>query len=220
MDLRDLTRFALAGWKWIALCVALGVGLAVAYLGSTPSVYQASAAVVVLANGPQSITEAEQGVNMSAQLANTVATIIDSPAVLESVSTESLSVGELLDMTAAQAPPQTSSIEIVVESTNPEVAASVANGVAASATEIVPEMLGDDGEEGKLPVIIEVIRPATEPGSPFSPNAQGVMVIGTALGLCAGLAIAIGLGAAKPRQRARRVMIRRSRRNTKDTMLR
>ncbi|MFW7414192.1 YveK family protein [Demequina sp. SO4-18] len=219
MDLRDLTRFAVAGWTWIVLCVALGAGLAVAYLWSTPAVYQASAAVVVLANGPQSITEAEQGVNMSAQLANTVATIIDSPAVLESVSTDSLSVSELADMTTAEVPPQTSSIDIVVQSTDPDRAASVANGIASSASEIVPEMLGDDGEAGKLPVIIEVIRPAAAPAAPFSPNTQGVLVIGIALGLCAGLAIAIGVGAARPRKRAGGVAKKRPRRNTKDTML-
>lgn len=201
MDLRDLTRAALAGWKWIVTCLALGVGLSIAYLAATPATYEAGAAVVVLANGPVSITEAEQGFSMSSQLADTVATIIDSPAVLEAVSTDTLAVSTLLDMTTATARPMTSTIDIVVQSTDPELAATVANAVADSTRETVPEMLGDDGAAGKLPVAIEIIRPATQPAAPFAPNSQGVLVIGTSLGLCAGLALAIGLGGLKPQSR-------------------
>jgi capsular polysaccharide biosynthesis protein len=210
MDLRDMIAAVKDGWRWVAIAVGMGAVLATGYLILTSVEYQASAEVVVLANGPETIPEAEQGATMSAQLADTVASIIDSPAVLEDLASDSLTTSELMSMTDAVVRDGTSTIGIVVRSTDADAVAAVANEAAESARRTVPEMLGDDGVNGKLPVTVEIITPAVEPSSPVSPNAQGVLVIGVALGLCAGLALALLTAvqrpaAPQPRERRQRL---------------
>ncbi|GIG53423.1 YveK family protein [Demequina activiva] len=202
MDLRDMIAAVMHGWRWVAIAVGGGAVLAAGYLVATTAEYQASAEVVVLANGPETIPEAEQGAAMSAQLATTVASIIDSPAVLDELASDALTTNELMAMTRTVVRDGTSTIGIVVLDADADVAAAVANEAAESARRTVPQMLGDDGVNGKLPVTVEIITPAEPPSSPASPNAQGVLVIGVALGLCAGVAIALATASGAAAQAA------------------
>ncbi|WP_084125891.1 YveK family protein [Demequina sp. NBRC 110054] len=201
MDFNDIRVAVIRGWMWIAAAIVVGGGAAVAYIAITPPLYSASAEVVLIANGPASISEAQQGVSMSVQLADTVAAIIDSPAVLASVSEDDdLSTADVTDMLTATARSLTSTIDITVWSSDPELAASVANAAAESAHEVIPELLGNEDDAGNLPLALEVIRPASVPGSPVSPNAKGVLVMGLGLGLCAGVAVAVALYAWRSRR--------------------
>lgn len=201
MDLRELWRAVARRWWILVAFLALAAAGAFAYLTITPPVYQAVAEVVLIANAPSTIGETQQGVSTTNQLAETAATIIDSPALLESAATDQRSAADLADMITVSARAQTSTIDIVAWSDSPDEAADAANAAAGAAQEGLPPLLGATGEGDALPLAVETLRPATSPSAPFSPDRQGVIVIGLALGLCAGLAVAIGVDAARrPRQ--------------------
>ncbi|WP_084130353.1 YveK family protein [Demequina sp. NBRC 110055] len=191
MDLRDLWRALSRRWWAVLGCVALAGVAAYGYLAATPAVYQASSEIVLIANSPTTIGETAQGVSTTTQLAETAATIIDSPALLEAAATDELSAQQLADMISVASRTLTSTIDIVAMSDSPAAAAQAANAAAQAARDELPALLGADGESGDLPLAVTVLREASEPSAPFSPDAKGVMVIAVALGLCGGIAAAL-----------------------------
>ncbi|WP_084102573.1 YveK family protein [Demequina sp. NBRC 110051] len=191
MDLRDLWRALTRRWWAVLGCLVLAGAAAYGYIAVTPAVYQASSEIVLIANSPTTIGETAQGVSTTTQLAETAATIIDSPALLEAAATDDYSAQRLADMISVTSRTLTSTIDIVAMSDSPATAAQAANAAAQAAQDELPALLGADGESGDLPLAVTVLREAAEPSAPFSPDAKGVMVIAVALGLCAGIAAAL-----------------------------
>jgi len=206
MDLRDFGRAIARGWLPIVLALVVGGAAAWAYLAYVPKEYDATATVVLVANST-TMAEAQQGVAFSSAAASTAATIIDSPAVLDGVDAGSLTTEELVLMTTAAARTGTSTIDITVRSTDPAVAASVANAAADAATTVIPGILGVVAtDQSAATARVEVIRPAVAPTDPATPDSRGVIVISLSIALLVGLAIAIAREAlrmtrtAKPRR--------------------
>ncbi|MFV0633104.1 YveK family protein [Demequina sp.] len=195
MDLRDLRRAAVRGWWWIVGCTLVGAGAGLAYVEVTPAQYDATATVVLLANGPQSIPDAQSGASTTIQLSETVATIIDSPSLLESAATDEVTAQHLVDMTTVTPRTLTSTLDIVVRADDPQLSATLANAAAAAARDEIPQLLGGTGEDGDLPLTIEILAAASAPDTPAFPLTKGVLVITTSLGVAIGITVAVALEA-------------------------
>lgn len=221
MDLRDFGRALARGWWIIVAGIVLGGAGAAAYLAVVTAEYEATSTVVLVANQPTTISDAQQGAAYSAAMAATVATMIDSAAVLDEVQLDGLPTEELALMTTTAARVGTSTIDIVVRTTDPDLSAELADTIANRATEVIPPLLGTAPTAAVVPptdvtapapvlappVQVLVLRTAVVPTDAVSPSLRGTIVIGLALGLCLGLIVAIareGLRLSAPSQRVLR----------------
>jgi capsular exopolysaccharide synthesis family protein len=90
---------------------------------------------------------------------------------------------------SAATPSGTVLLDVTATSTNPQTARNVANATAKSLAEEIVRL--ETTASGAKPVQVEVIRPATVPGSPVSPRTTTSVLIGAFLGLLAGATIAL-----------------------------
>lgn len=178
-----LKRLARIVWrrKLVALSVAVlvlvGVGL---YLATTTRMYTAAAKV---ATAPADTT-AQTSPDTEALL-GTVAEIAESRPVLETVHTEipSRSITELHREVTGAVVFDTLIVQVTVEDRDPDVAAQIANAVAA-------ELPKHDPSLGT--VEYQTVEPATPPEHFSSPDLQVAGLAGVFLALALGCAAAVG----------------------------
>ena len=186
MELRDYIRVLRKRWIAIVALTALGVALgALATLLMTPQ-YRASTFAYIQVQSGTSASELVQGSTFAQNQIQSYTQAVDQPKVLDEVVDE-LNLDEssavLAESVQATAANDSLNIEIAVTRENPEEAAEIANAITASFTEVVAEITEDL-------VSVNVLRDATVPTVPESPDP----LINLALGLLVGLAL--GLGAA------------------------
>lgn len=205
MEFRDYLRAFGRSWYLIVIAVVVGGALAWTYATVAPKRWEAVTALVLVADGTQSVAEAQQGAALVESSASTAATIIDSPAVLSDAAAEAgVSVDDLGPSTTATARLGTATIDVIVASSDADLAARSARAIAASAIRNVPSLVGGITPDGQPQVRVEVIREATTPSRPTSPDLTGVLGIGLTLGLLAGIAISILRFSLDPRIRGAR----------------
>jgi capsular exopolysaccharide synthesis family protein len=190
MELRDYLRILRKRWVVIVLLALLGLGAgAAASLLSEPT-YRASSLVYVAVRYSGEVSELAEGGNFAQTQVKSYAQTVSQPIVLDPVLEElglDETAMELAETVSANAPLDTSNIEISVERNSPEEAAAVANAVTASFQQVVAEIT--QPAQGPSPISVSVLRPATVPEEPASPNTR----LNLALGLLVGLVLGVGL---------------------------
>ncbi|WP_084126832.1 Wzz/FepE/Etk N-terminal domain-containing protein [Demequina sp. NBRC 110054] len=204
MELDYYLKAIRRGWWRIVLAALLGAALGAAYLVISPKTYDATARVVVAANDPTSIPDAQSGAQFVSSMATTVAAMIVSPVVLEPVAEElgeALSPTELASMITVETESETGLLTVRVRTDDAQVAAEVATAVAESASATVPEQVGGTNSEGDDLLRVDVLSTPEPPSRPTSPSTKGVMVIAVLIGVTVGLALAIAVYASDRRIR-------------------
>ncbi len=186
MELRDYIAALRRHWPSWAGIALVGLVVALAVVQFSPRTYQATAQVFVSsAAGAASPQFVAQRVKSYPDVA--VSASVLAPASEQLAHQPSLR--ELRASVSASNPADTSQIDIVATDADPETAAAVANAVAAQFTAVVEQL--EKPANGDSPVSLTVTNPATAPTSPVSPQTLYVLVLGLAVGLFAGLAVAI-----------------------------
>lgn len=194
MELRDHLRVVRKRWALITSIALLGVGAAGAYSALKTPEYSSTATVFVSTAGGDSVTDLAQGNSFTQQRVKTYAELVAAPIVLDPVIEEldlEPNADELATQITATAPLNTTLIRIDVTDPDPELAARLATEVSESLTTAVEEIertRDDQGAFGVSPVRLTLVKPATVPDAPTSPNAP----LNLALGLIAGLTLGFG----------------------------
>lgn len=180
--------------RWVTIAATLATALAVAVvtlLTVTPT-YRASSQVYVAAHGGSSLDEMIQGSNFTVRKVKSYAELATSPRVLEPViETVGLddSTTSLAARVEAEQPADTVLITLSVSDASPDIAAQTADAIAENLSVVVPE-LERSAESTQAPVAISVVRNATVPARPISPNATLTVTLAMLLGLFAGVGLA------------------------------
>jgi len=172
---------------FVVLGSAAGIGLTVA----TKKVYQASVQVFVATSTSDTASQLAQGNTFTQDRVQSYTSIANGPAVTGPVVDRlglTISQGELAGKISAVAPQNKVLITLKVTDHNPQVAATLANAVAARFDTVVENTEQSDSN-GKPVVKLTIIHPATVPGSPIKPNT----ILNVGLGLAIGLLLGIGL---------------------------
>lgn len=184
----DLREIAVAIWRkfWLVLLCAVLVGTAVFVYTVKFVQPQYRASVSIYVNNMVKPQEASgitsSNLAASQRLVTTYMTILKSDTVLEKVAEEAggnLSVVAIRNMMTAQSLEETEVFQVSISNSSPQVAADVANAIAAVAPGEISYFV-----EGSSTKIIDY---AKVPQAPYSPNVTR----NTALGVCVGILLAV-----------------------------
>lgn len=189
MELREYIRILRAGWVLIVVMALLGVASAAVFSILSKPQFKTSAQVFVSTQSGGSVTDLVQGSTFTQQRVKTYAGLVTTPIVLLPVISNlhlSMTADELAKTVTANAPLDTTLIEISATSPDPVKAADITNGIAESLTNVVQniEATGSQASQVKL----TRVKQADVPPTPVTPNVP----INVTLGLVAGLALGIG----------------------------
>lgn len=180
-----------------ASIVVFGV-LGVLYLQASPKVYLATAMVLAVPDAPPSFGELQAGASYAQSASGTVATLIRTPPVLEQAAAQLRNDGllgvtdrDLQGVAFATNAQGSTVISVSANYGDPETAAAIANAVAASATQVVPDLVSARGNRESPLLRLQVVNQAVAPSNPVSPDVRRVLVLFVALGLAIGLVIAL-----------------------------
>ncbi|HZL01912.1 MAG TPA: polysaccharide biosynthesis tyrosine autokinase [Cellulomonas sp.] len=191
MELQDYLGILRKRWISIVVLTVLATAAAVGASLLTTPLYQASTQVYVSVQGGTTTSEMLQGANFTRQQVTSYAKLVTSPLVLTPVI-DSMGLDERAETLAgrvtADSPLNTSLIDITVTDPNPAIAAALADAIAAKFTEVISDLEKPESG-GPSTVKVSVVRDATAPLSPSSPNLK----LNVALGLLVGLALGFGL---------------------------
>jgi capsular exopolysaccharide synthesis family protein len=181
-------------WASIAFLTIIGgaVGL-VASLTATPVYTATSQAFVSVSSASDNATDLLQGSSFTVRQVKTYTELVTSPRVLQPVIDElglSDTSATLATRVTAQSPIDTVLINITVADGSPDLAASIADGIADSLATVVGE-LETPPDGGQPPVQLSTVRAATVPQSPTSPNLPLNVVLGLLIGVFIGVGTAI-----------------------------
>jgi succinoglycan biosynthesis transport protein ExoP len=194
VELRDYLRILRKSWIWITAATLLGVAIAaIATIAMTPK-YEASSLVYVQVQSSGSVGELVQGSSFIQGQVSTFAEVVSTPRVLDSaIKTLRLteSASQLAESVEASTRSGTVNIQITVTRDSPDDAARIANAITASFRQVVGEITESTGSVAVSQVSVSVLRDATAPSTPISPNTPVNLILGLLLGLAIGLGVAI-----------------------------
>jgi capsular exopolysaccharide synthesis family protein len=191
MDLRAYLGLARAHWLLIVAAALAGAMLGVVLSVLQPRVYVATAQNFVSISGTDLGTQLS-GSGFALQRVKSYVNVVESEAVLVPVIEQlglDLTPAQLRQSVSAANPPQTVLLNITATGPDPDLAAALANAVAARYAEVVEALETPPG--GQPPVKVTPVMPAQVPGAPTSPRTRVNVALGLLLGLGAGVAAAL-----------------------------
>lgn len=193
MQLQDYLRILRKQWGLIVIVAMVGLLAGAGYSLLQNPRYEATSRVYVAASSTETVSEALQGSNFIQSQLATYAEAASEPIVIEN-AIALLGIdetpGELGSTVTGSRPTNTLYIDLTANRATAEEAAAVANAVTASFVTEIPRMSqvspGDDAT-----VRVSIVREATVPGSPVSPNIPLLLALGGLVGLALGVAVAV-----------------------------
>jgi succinoglycan biosynthesis transport protein ExoP len=194
VELRDYLRILRKRWITIVAFTLVGVAAAAGVTILMTPKYEASTLVYVQVQSSGTVGELAQGSTFIQNQVKSFAEVVNTPRVLDPVvKTLRLSetAGELAGSVGASAPIDTVNIAITVTRDSPQEAADIANAVTSSFRQTVGEITETTGAAPVSQVSVSVLREATAPAEPVSPNTGLNLAIGLLVGLALGLSVAV-----------------------------
>lgn len=193
MELRDYLFILTKRWILVISILVLVTGLAAsAALFLVAPSYQARAQLFVSTNSDTSNSQQLlQGSTFSEDRVKSYADLATSPDVLGQVIADlalDRSVEQIAGAVSARAPVDTVLIDITVEDRSPDLAAALANAVATQLSATI-EKIETPLSGGPSPIRATIVRKASAPPQPVSPN----LTVYLAVGLMSGLLLSVGL---------------------------
>ena len=195
MDLRDYFHTISKRWRVVAAATLIGLAAAAAVTLSSPKIYSASSQLFVsVQTTTPDVAAANQGNLFTQQRVTSYAEIVDSPLLLEPVAAQLGLSGEdaaaLKDGVSADAPLDTTLINVSVSNRSAEQAARIANAVSTRFATVITELEQGEGADQSL-VKVTVVRQAEVPDAPVSPRPKLNLALGLLLGLALGAGLAV-----------------------------
>ncbi|GHD45371.1 polysaccharide biosynthesis tyrosine autokinase [Mycetocola manganoxydans] len=190
MEHRGLLNLLRLHWLSVILVTALGGALGFGYTLLASPEYTADTELFIAVSSGENTGELAQGSNYSQQQARNYSAVATREIVLQPViNTLALdtTVKALRKRVSTTVPLNTSLISISVRDSDADRAAATANAIATSLSRSV-EKLVPKLPDGSYPISLKTVQSATVPAFPSSPNTS----LSVALGLLAGLALAVG----------------------------
>ncbi|MEH6820660.1 MAG: polysaccharide biosynthesis tyrosine autokinase [Dietzia psychralcaliphila] len=194
MDLRDLLSVLRARWVVIVAATLIGGLLALGLSLLTTPTYQARVQFyVTVAGGENAAAAAYQGSLGAQQRVQSYAALIESTDIAREVIAASevdLTANEVADKTTATADARTVLLNVAVTDSDPQRALDVAQGFGEVLPEAISRLETPDGG-GPALAKLTVVNPPALPESPVAPKTEQNVAVGLALGLLAGIGIAL-----------------------------
>jgi capsular exopolysaccharide synthesis family protein len=193
MEISDHVRIIRKNWLALVLLTFLGFSATAGYSLTRPPIYESSSTIFVSTQAGSTAAELQQGSSFAQARINTYVGLVSTPAILDPVIS---SLGLPTTAESLQGDVKASSalnstlITIVASNPDPVRAADIANAVAASLANVVPQ-LEPESEDGVSPVRLSRVRDAQPALTPSSPNITLNLAIGTAVGLAAGVIFSV-----------------------------
>ncbi|MCL6738327.1 polysaccharide biosynthesis tyrosine autokinase [Streptomyces neyagawaensis] len=189
MDLHDYIAALRQRWLFVTVCVLLGLAGALTVTALMPRTYTATAQLFI-ATGDKDSANAYQGGLFTQQRVKSYTRIVSSPAVLDRVINEldlHTTPGRLARKISAQAPLDTTLINIRVNDSSAARAQSIADETAAQFTKYIVAVEGS--AIGTQPLVkASVVGGAQPPSTPTSPRPA----LNVAIGLLVGGVVGVG----------------------------
>lgn len=193
MGIREVIALVRKRWTIILALTALGLAVALgATLTATP-MYTASTQIYVAVQGSASTNDLLQGSNFTRQQVASYTRLVSSPLVLGPVIDElglDTRAESLGSQVRSDSPPNSSLINITVTDSSPAMAAALAGAIAQEFRTVVAD-LEVQAEGGLSTVKLTVVRDASAPTAPSSPNEKLNLFLGLLGGLGAGVLLAL-----------------------------
>lgn len=193
MELKDYIRILRRHWMTVVACTLLGVLSAALLSLLIKPTYTASTQLFVAIQNAGTVTELQQGNSFSQARVQSYVKTATTPSVLQPVI-DSLGLtttpDELASQVRASADLNTVLINVAVEDESPSQAAAIAQAISSSLMQTI-ESLEAPEEKGPSPVRLSIVTPASVPLAPSDPNTPLNLLLGAALGLAAGLGLAL-----------------------------
>lgn len=193
LDLSEYLRILRRNWILIVAtalsCLLCGGAASVL----AKPVYKSDTQLFVAIQNSGSVQELQQGNTFSQARVQSYVKTVASPAVLQpaiDVLGLDTTAETLAGQVRATSDLNTVLISISVEDQSPVQAAAIAEAVANSLIKAV-ERFESPKNGGSSPVSLSVIKPATAPQSPSSPNTRLNLLLGLVVGLSLGIGLAV-----------------------------
>jgi len=192
MDLHEYIDTLRRRWRFVTVCVLLGLAAAVAVTALMPRSYTATAQLFV-ATSDEDSGNAYQGGLFTQQRVKSYTRIVTSPSVLGGVISElglHTTPGRLAEKIDAQAPLDTTLVDIRVTDRSADRAQAIADQTALQFTKYISAIEGSTVDAPPL-VKASVVGGSEPPSTPASPRPALNLGIGLLLGAVAGVAGAV-----------------------------
>jgi len=193
MELSESIRILRKNWLVIVLLTFVGLGAAVGFTATRTPIYESSSTIFVSTQAGSSAAELQQGSSFAQARINTYVGLVSTPIVLEPVIAQlglSTTPQALAKEVKATGTLNSTLITLTVSDTDAVRAATLANAVASSLSEVVPQ-LEPEASDGTSPVRLSRVSEAQPSASPSSPNVSLNLALGALIGLALGLAAAV-----------------------------
>ncbi len=193
MTFADFARALRANWVVViaALLLGAGVGAGVSAL-QTPK-YQSSAAVLIAAQAPADVADANQGSTYAQQVVKSFAYIATSEIVLNRV-VDRLGLKESADSLSSQVsasvPLDTQVVALTASASSPTDAARIVNALATSLAGSV-DLITPSLSTADNVITVTTIQRGTPAANPVSPNTRLSIALGALIGLVLGVIAAV-----------------------------
>ncbi|NKS18700.1 polysaccharide biosynthesis tyrosine autokinase [Rhodococcus hoagii] len=194
MEVQDYLRILQQRWRIIALATVVGVlGALVASLMSTP-MYQASTRLFVSTSSAASVNEVYQGNLFSQQRVASYTKLLTGTTLaqrtIDRLGLTGVSANDVAAQVKATSAPDTVLIDASVQDSSPERARDIVNALSDEFVVMAAELeTFDPNRPPTARVVVE--QHASTPTSPVSPKTKRNLALGFAVGLLAGLGLAV-----------------------------
>ncbi|WP_371667390.1 polysaccharide biosynthesis tyrosine autokinase [Streptomyces sp. NBC_00289] len=189
MDFRDYLDALRRRWRFVTVCVLLGLATAALMTALIPRTYTATAQLFI-ATSDKTGGDAYQGGLFTQQRVKSYTRIVTSPAVLTGVISDlnlRTTPGDLAGRISAQAPLDTTLVDIRVTDGSATRAQAIADETARQFSKYIDTVEGTSTDSPPL-VKASVVGGSQPPSSPTSPRPE----LNMAIGLLAGIAVGVG----------------------------
>lgn len=194
MSAREYLLLLRKRWRFVAACLLVGVGGAVAVNAIATPKYTASIQLFVSAKSDASdLANLAQGGQFTQERVQSYADIVNSPEVASAVAAQlnnGLSAKQTADEVSASAPLNTVLVNVDVIDSSPSRAQAIANAVGDEFSSFVDTLETPDGSSSS-PVKVSVVKRASLPTTPSSPRKDLNLALGFLIGLVAGVGAAV-----------------------------
>ena len=191
MSVRSFARTVIAGWRVVAVSIALSIATAFGITSLITPVYESRTQMFVSTSGQSFRPDVYEGNLFSQQAIPSYAELVTNEALASKVIADlalDLTPAELIDKVTTSSSPDTVVFDIVATDTSPELARDIANTMATELSALVAE-LNAPGNGEPPSVALKMYSQAEASDAPIRPNTLAYLVGGAAVGLLIGTAL-------------------------------
>jgi capsular exopolysaccharide synthesis family protein len=177
-------RIARRRWPALVACVIVGLAAAFGVDQGVPKSYQANSEVFINVLGGNSVSEALDAAQLSAELIQSYAYVAESSSIAREVQT-ALNLSSSPSLSASAVPDT-----LLIDYTAIEPSPALAQSVLAEATKYFTATVKDYQAGNGTSVIVRIVEPAAASDTPVSPRRNLDLVYGGISGLVVGILLA------------------------------